>query len=169
MISAGLMHLLISLVQPKWYKLRSKRKGNKKSAVSGEVQMQFMLMDTYNPSATEEETYRKFKSMIAADAEDDILMLSPSSTLESQPDEQEAGDEDHDQDQDTSDETDATTMSAKSAKTAKKRRLARLRRKSIAVRSYEFMGKDSDVSGIIFMEIQRISDLPPELNGMPYL
>ena len=161
------MHLLISLVQPKWYKLRSKRKGNKKSAVSGEVQMQFMLMDTYNPSATEEETYRKFKSMIAADAEDDILMLSPSSTLESQPDEQEAGDEDHDQD--TSDETDATTMSAKSAKTAKKRRLARLRRKSIAVRSYEFMGKDSDVSGIIFMEIQRISDLPPERNGMPYL
>ena len=49
----------------------------------------------------------------------------------------------------------------------KKRRrlkLAKLKRKA-KEHGYEFTG-GSDVAGVLFIEIQRISDLPPEKNGV---
>lgn len=115
--------------------------------------------------------------MIAADEEDDILSLSRSSTTSSitrQEDEDEAGadiDDDDDEDEDAT-ETDTPAKSRTgdqiAQKKQKKKRLARLRRKSIAIRAYEFTSKDSDVSGILFMEISKITDLPPERNSKPY-
>lgn len=111
--------------------------------------------------------------MIAAEEEDDIQSLSRSSTMSSvtrQEDEDEAGadleaDED---DEDEATETDTSTKPGTGDKIAhkkqKKKRLARLRRKSIAVRAYEFAGRDTDLSGILFMEISKITDLPPERN-----
>jgi phosphatidylserine decarboxylase len=48
-------------------------------------------------------------------------------------------------------------------------RLARLRRKSLAARAYQFSGSGTGVQGIVFMEIVRVTDLPPERNGMDYL
>ena len=147
--------------QPKWYQLKSKRKGNKKSNVSGEVQMQFSLIDTYHPTATEEETLRRYKSVIAADYEDDDEILSRTLTVEDDSGATENGD-DAENDPEASDETDE--RSVKVAKKEKKKRMAHLRRKSIAVRAYEFVGGAGDVSGIIFMEILRITDLPPERN-----
>lgn len=44
----------------------------------------------------------------------------------------------------------------------KKRRIARLRRKR-KQRAYEFSGS-SDVAGVLFLEVVRIADLPPERN-----
>jgi phosphatidylserine decarboxylase len=123
--------------------------------VSGEVQMQFSLIDTYHPTATEEETLRKYKSVIAAGYEEDDEILSRAPTVEDEEGATENG-EDAENDHETSDE--------KAAKKEKKKRMARLRRKSIAVRAYEFVGGAGDVSGIIFMEILRITDLPPERN-----
>jgi len=152
--------MLIQFLQPKWYNLKSKRKG-KRGVVSGEVQMQFSLVDTYNPSATGDEILQKYKSMLAAENEDDRL-LSRATTTDTVADLDEA---DRLEVELTSDETDEPSKAAREDKQAKKKRLARLRRKSIAVRSYEFIGKDSDVSGIIFMEIQKINDLPPESNS----
>lgn len=67
-------------------------------------------------------------------------------------------------DEETSDETEDQTR-PESEKKKKKRRLKMLRRKSRAIRAYEFTGKDSDVSGIIFLEIGKITDLPPEKNS----
>ena len=148
-------------LQPKWYKLKSKRKGNKKSIVSGEVQMQFSLIDTYNPTATEEDILRRYKSVIAAGYDDEDEVLSRTPIIEGE----EGGadnEEDLENDHETSDETDE--LSGKAAKKEKKKRKARLRRKSIAVRAYEFVGGVGDVSGIIFMEILKITDLPPERN-----
>lgn len=166
--------------KPKWHKLRSKRSGSKKKTeVSGEVQLQFSLVDSANATATPEEIYKKFRTVIAAEEEDDIQSLSRTSTTSSltrQEDEDEAGadlDEDEEDDEDAT-ETDtpvkAGTGDQIAQKKQKKKRLARLRRKSIAVRAYEFTGKDSDLSGILFMEISRITDLPPERNGrlLPY-
>jgi phosphatidylserine decarboxylase len=147
--------------QPKWYKLKSKRKSNKKSTVSGEVQMQFSLTDTYQPTATEEETLHKYKSVIAAGYEDDDEILSRALTIEDEEGTTENGD-DAENDHETSDETDEPSV--KVTKKEKKKRMARLRRKSIAVRAYEFVGGAGDVSGIIFMEILKITDLPPERN-----
>jgi phosphatidylserine decarboxylase len=149
-------------LQPKWYKLKSTRKGNKKNLVSGEIQMQFSLIDTYNTTATEEETLRRYKSVIAAGYEDDDEILSRTPTVEEGEGAGETGD-DAENDHETSDETDEP--SGKAAKKEKKKRKARLRRKSIAVRAYEFVGGVGDVSGIIFMEILKITDLPPERNS----
>jgi phosphatidylserine decarboxylase len=148
-------------LQPKWYNLKSKRKGNKKSHVSGEVQMQFSLIDTYNPTATEEETLSRYKSVIAAGYEDDDDVLSRTPAVEEGEGAADNGD-DAENDHETSDETDEP--SGKAAKKEKKKRKARLRRKSIAVRAYEFVGGVGDVSGIIFMEILKITGLPPERN-----
>lgn len=163
--------------QPKWHKLRSKRSGSKKKTeVSGEVQLQFSLVDSANAAASPEEIYKKFRSVIVAEEEDDIQSLSRTSTTSSiarqeDEDEAEAGadlDEDE-EDEEEATETDTPTKAGTgdqiAKKKQKKKRLARLRRKSIAVRAYEFTGRDSDVSGILFMEISKITDLPPERNG----
>ena len=69
-------------------------------------------------------------------------------------------------DLETSDETDAASKSGSSEKKQKNQRLARLRRRSIAVRAYDFAGNQHDLSGIIFMEILKVTDLPPERNSM---
>ena len=65
---------------------------------------------------------------------------------------------------DTSDETDDPTKPDSIEKRKRKRRLARLRRRSIAIRAYEFTG-NSDVAGIIFAEVVKVTDLPPERNS----
>lgn len=156
-------------IQPQWYKLKSKRKGNKKAVVSGEVQMQFSLFDSSNPAATEDETLRKYKSFIAADDEDDND-LSRATTIDEELDQDDAVEVGEEAEHETSDETDEPTKAAsKASKKEKKKRMARLRRKSIAVRAYEFVGGVGDVSGIIFMEINKITDLPPERNSKLFI
>lgn len=48
-------------------------------------------------------------------------------------------------------------------KRKKRHRLARLKRKT-KMKAYEFNGL-SDIAGVLFLEIQRITDLPPERNS----
>ena len=71
--------------------------------------------------------------------------------------------DDEDEDDDTSDETGDITKPEVVEKRKKRLRLARLRRKTKA-RAYEFTGT-GDVTGIAFLEIVKITDLPPERNG----
>lgn len=71
-----------------------------------------------------------------------------------------------DNDEETSDETDDPTKPEVVEKRRRRLRLARLRRKSLAARAYQFSGSGSGVQGIVFMEIVRVTDLPPERNGM---
>ena len=65
----------------------------------------------------------------------------------------------------TSDEVGNSTKPEIAAKRKKRLRLKRLRRKSKA-RAYEFTGGGKDVVGVVYLEIQRITDLPPERNSM---
>lgn len=74
--------------------------------------------------------------------------------------------EDLDQDEETSDEADDLAGSEPVEKRRRRLRLARLRRKSLAARAYQFSGSGTGVQGIVFMEIVRVTDLPPEKNGM---
>jgi hypothetical protein len=67
--------------------------------------------------------------------------------------------------QETSDETDDPSKPEVVEKRRRRLRLARLRRKSLAARAYQFSGSGTGVQGIVFMEIVRVSDLPPERNG----
>ncbi|KAJ4514686.1 phosphatidylserine decarboxylase [Exophiala dermatitidis] len=148
--------------EPKWYRLKSRRSTKKGSTVSGEVLMQFSIVDSANPSASPEEIRRKFQAYIGAEDEDDDLSRAPTNI------DNEIGDEEVDDlDEDLESVTESDTTQKPSTvvdKKAKKRRLARLRRKSIAARAYNFLGADNDTNGVIFLEVVKITDLPPERN-----
>lgn len=92
----------------------------------------------------------------------DVLNLGEEN-LEDDRDEED-DDDDDEKDLETSDETDDPTKPASTEKRKKKLRLARLKKKS-KKRAYEFSG-GSDVVGIIFLDIGKITDLPPERNSM---
>ncbi|OQD89987.1 hypothetical protein PENANT_c002G00813 [Penicillium antarcticum] len=138
--------------EPKWYTLKSKRKPAKKkdSTVSGEILLQFSLVDSANPAAPLPDTYRKFKRLVFSAEDDD--QIPP------------ADFDDLDRDEETSDEADDLTQPEVVEKRRRRLRLARLRRKSLAARAYQFSGSGSGVQGIVFMEIVKVTDLPPERN-----
>ncbi|EDP52361.1 hypothetical protein LV164_004374 [Aspergillus fumigatus] len=140
---------------PKWYTLKSKRKPAKKkdSTVSGEILLQFALIDPSNASAPPTEIYQRFRSLVCSSEEDDDLPPVP--TNES---------DEADRDEETSDETDDLTKPEIVEKRRKRLRLARLKRKSLAARAYQFSGVGNGVQGIVFMEIVQVTDLPPERN-----
>ena len=71
-------------------------------------------------------------------------------------------DEEDGKELETSDETDDPSKPEVVAKRKRKLRLKRLRRKA-TIKAYEF-GGGTDVIGIVFLEISRITDLPPEKN-----
>jgi len=158
--------------EPKWYKLKSKRKSKghgyghghgHKHDVSGEVQLQFSLLDSANPAASPEDIRRKFRAQIMADEEeydtDSISRLASNQSLDDDPDDDDDADSLAEVETDSMSDANSTTDKKK-----KKRKLRMLRRKSIAVRAYEFSGKDSDISGMVFMELLNVTDLPPEKN-----
>ncbi|EEQ90919.2 phosphatidylserine decarboxylase [Blastomyces dermatitidis ER-3] len=139
--------------QPQWYTLHSGRKAGRKSGdVSGEIQMQFTLFDPTNPSAEPNEILQKFKVLVSSDDEDEIIPVTSPDT------------DDLEKEDETTDGTDDPTKPDVVEKRRRKLRLARLKRKSIAARAYEFSGSKDGVSGIVFMEIVKILDLPPERN-----
>ncbi|KAJ5155082.1 Phosphatidylserine decarboxylase-related protein [Penicillium coprophilum] len=142
--------------QPKWYTLNSKRKTSKKkdSTVSGEILLQFSLADPANPTATPPEIYRKFKKLVYSGDEDDQIIPPP-----------DFDDLEQDDENDTSDEADDLAGGPEVREKRRRRlRMARLRRKSLAARAYQFSGSGTGVHGIVFMEIVRVTDLPPERN-----
>jgi len=132
----------------------NRKKKKKDSNVSGEILLQFSLVDSANLAASPSDTYRKFKSLVCTGDEDDQLDQVPA-----------AEDLDDLDDQETSDETDGLSKPELVEKRRRRLRLARLRRKSLAARAYQFSGSGSGVQGILFIEIIRVTDLPPERNG----
>ncbi|KAI9886952.1 MAG: hypothetical protein M1823_001244 [Watsoniomyces obsoletus] len=137
--------------EPFWYTLRSNRKSTN---ISGQIQLQFSLIDPSDPQARPEHLLSKFQTMAA---------VSP----DAEEDENDDGEEDEDDEDEgaepTSDETDDPSKPESMEKKKRRLRLAKLRRRKKKTRAFEFMG-GSDVVGIIFLEISRITDLPPERN-----
>ncbi|KAG0652832.1 Phosphatidylserine decarboxylase alpha chain [Hyphodiscus hymeniophilus] len=155
--------------EPKWYPLKSKRPGGKKSSnVTGDVQLQFTLLDSSNPSATPQQIMEKFNALVGVDLSD--LGLLDASTPTRQTSHTSAGgeaigeDEEEycDDEEDPSDETDDPTKPEAIEKRKRKLRIKGLRKKKQSS-GYEFTG-GSDVVGIVFLEINKITDLPPERN-----
>ena len=154
-------------MQPHWYKLESRRKGAKrKGDVSGEVQLQFSLADASNPAASSQDLLQKLASVIAMSPEDDddasddeVISKLDSLGLDEDDDE----DETEDKTPDTSDEADSAAKPEKGEKRKKKLRMKRLKKKAKA-RAYEFTGA-TNVVGVVFLEIVKITDLPPERNS----
>ncbi|KAJ0423657.1 phosphatidylserine decarboxylase-domain-containing protein [Aspergillus carlsbadensis] len=144
--------------QPKWYTLKSNRKSGKRkdSNVSGEILLQFSLTDPATPTASPTEIYQRFKTLVCAGEEDDYFPSVSSSTIL-----EESGDG---IEEETSDETDDPTKPEVVEKRRRRLRLKRLKRKSLAHRAYQYSGVGNGVQGIVFMEIVKVTDLPPERN-----
>ncbi|KUJ17994.1 uncharacterized protein LY89DRAFT_34639 [Mollisia scopiformis] len=150
-------------VPPQWFPLRSKRPGGKKSSnVSGEVQLAFTLYDTTALGCPPAAVLDKFRTL--AGVVDLGEVGTPTKQL-SRTGTDGAGDEDEeylDEDEEPSDETDDPTKPENVEKRRRKIRLRGLRKKKHQ-NAYEFTG-GSEVVGIVFLEIGKITDLPPERN-----
>ena len=129
--------------------------------------MQFALADPSNLSATPEEILQKFAvitAMISEGDNDEDDNLDKIESLEGNDDDEEDDDEDDENILETSDETDdrAEPAVVEKEKRMRRLRLKRLKKKTKA-RAYQFTG-GTDVVGIVFLEIGKITDLPPERN-----
>lgn len=130
--------------------------------MSGEVQMQFTLADPNNPTAPD--IVQRLNAMVRISTEEDGDEDDEASRLSSNELDDEDDDDDVDVDLETSDETtDDPTKIGKEAKKKRRLRLAKLKKKTKA-RAYEFTG-ESDVVGMVFLEVSKIKDLPPERNS----
>lgn len=144
--------------EAKWYKLQSKRSGKKSSIISGEVLLQFSIYDPVHPTATPQQLLSKFYGLVAMEptAEDeDLDALGRVDTADMNDLEDE-----NDPDQPATSDDPKEIEQIQTQK--RRRKLARLKRKT-KLRAYEFSGM-SDVAGVLFLEIQKITDLPPERN-----
>ena len=122
--------------------------------MSGEILLQFSLADSANPTATPADIHRKFKRLVYCADDEDQIPPAEFDVI--------------DRDDETSDEADDAIGPEPVEKRRRRLRLARLRRKSLAARAYQFSGSGTGVQGIVFMEIIRVTDLPPEKNGMNF-
>lgn len=147
-------------IEPRWYPLKSKRTGGKKSSnVSGEVQLQFTLFDSSNVGGTPAQVLQKFHAIAGVDISD-VSLGTPTRLASTTGGETES--EYFYDDEEPSDETDDPTKPESAEKRRRKLRLRGLRKKKQAG-AYEF-GAGSEVVGIVFLEIGKITDLPPERN-----
>ncbi|RFU75469.1 phosphatidylserine decarboxylase [Trichoderma arundinaceum] len=164
--------------EPRWYPLKSKRPGKKTSIVSGEVQLQFTLIDTTNPSIPHQQLFEKFYALVGTVpvgssrnvTPTETPLLTPSGTMRLGVSSSADGLGDDDDDDDLTElEEDIADDAEDPSKpeTAEKRR-RRLRIKGLKKKRrqdpYAFTNGDSDVVGIIYLEVSRITDLPPESN-----
>ena len=144
--------------EPKWFPLQSKRSGKKTSVVSGDIQVQFSLADTSNSSATPEQVLQKFSSIVAQapspDEEEELMLMRGESNLTDNEEEEESSDETHDE----------SKKAEKQEKQRKRLKLAKMKKKAKQLSAYEY-SSNGDIAGVLFLEIQKITDLPPESNG----
>jgi phosphatidylserine decarboxylase len=157
--------------EPTWYRLKSKRPGKKTSVVSGEVQLQFSLFDSTNPSATPQQILEKFQALVGT-APAGSRNVTPSMTpnlaptgSQSAPNSQDSPSDDDEDDFDEDDSDEGDEDEGEQDATKRKRRL-RIRglKKRRRNNPYAFASSGSDVVGIIYLEVIKITDLPPESN-----
>ena len=147
--------------------MESRRKGEQKkdAKISGEVQLQFSLVDTQDSTARPHEVLQRLAALLAISPEDESDGNEDLSRLDTLDLEEEDEDEDEidGKNPETSDETDDPTKPAKAEKRKRRLQMNRLKKRATA-RAYEFTGS-RDVVGIVFLEICKIADLPPERNS----
>lgn len=159
--------------EPVWFALKSKRPGKKTGHVSGEVQLQFTLLDSTNPSATPAQIFEKFNNLVGTVGvarnitPTDTPVLAPASEPRSVPSSSSPDNGTDEDDLDIDDETADEADDPSKPETAEKRK-RRLRIKGLKKKKrqdpYAFTNGNSDLVGIIFLEIIKITDLPPESN-----
>jgi len=163
---------------PRWYPLKSKRPGKKTSVVSGEVLLQFTLLDVLNKGATEQQIFDKFSAIAKSLPAVESLSQNPTPTRtpvlapvgKSKASSQTGGSQDENDDEEDyevyDDETPEDEDPSKPEAIEKRKRRLRIKglKRKKRDNPYEFINGGSDVVGIIFLEICNITDLPPESN-----
>ncbi|KAK0614134.1 phosphatidylserine decarboxylase-domain-containing protein [Immersiella caudata] len=165
---------------PKWYPLQSKRPGKKTSVVSGEVLLQFTLLDLTNRDATDKQILEKFYAIAKSVPAIESVSSNPTPTrtpilapmgktkqpASSQPSSSQDDNDDEDDYEVYEDETPEDEDPNKPETIEKRRRRLRIKglKRKKRDNPYEFVNGGSDVVGIIFLEICNITDLPPESN-----
>ncbi|KAK3360116.1 phosphatidylserine decarboxylase-domain-containing protein [Lasiosphaeria hispida] len=167
---------------PMWFPLKSKRPGKKTSVVSGEVLLQFSLLDVSNKEATDKQVYDKFAAIAKSVPATESLSQNPtptrtpilapilSKTKVPSPSPPLSGSQEDNYDDDEyevyEDETPEDEDPTKPETMEKRRRRLRIKglKRKKRDNPYEFVNGGSDVVGIIFLEICNIVDLPPESN-----
>lgn len=143
--------------EPLWFPLQSKRSGKKKSIVSGEIQIQFSLVDPTNLAATPDQILQKLLGIAGQlsspdEEEEELLLRADSNGTDIEDDE-------------SSDEAqDESKKAEKREKRRRRLRLAKLRKNAKQKSGYEY-SSNGDIAGVLFLEIQKVTDLPPEKNG----
>lgn len=158
-------------VEPRWFPLKSKRPGKKTGVVSGEVQLQFTLFDSSNHGASSREVLDKFHALVASvsgSTPSTTPLLTPSATRSATPGAAGQDEAAYDEDEDELTDFDEEESEDPSKPEAAEKRRRRLRIKGLKKRRrenpYAFNNGYSDVVGIIFLEISKITDLPAESN-----
>ena len=145
--------------EPQWFPLQSRRSGKKKSVVSGEVQIQFTLIDPVNLTASPDQVLQRFLALAGQtpspdDEDEELLMRGDSNATDAEDDDESSSDEAQDE----------SKKAEKREKRRRKLKLARLRKKVKSKSGYVY-SSNGDVAGVLFLEIQKCTDLPPERNG----
>lgn len=118
-----------------------------------------ILYDPVHSSATSQQVLQKFHGIAAAAADvddegDEIVSRTASKE----------GDSEDDDENETGLESEGPGKDAAADKGSRRARIARLKRKA-KQKAYEFSGS-SDFAGVLFLEIAKVTDLPPERNSM---
>ncbi|ROW07599.1 hypothetical protein VPNG_06786 [Cytospora leucostoma] len=169
--------------EPTWFPLKGKRGGKKGARVSGEVLLQFTLYDVLNPDARDAEIYLKYAALINSVPEAEssknptpnrtpILApakpgISPPPPISRRVTDDGAETEDYDDYDVYDDETPEDEDPTKPESVEKRKRRLRIKglKRKQRDNPYEFSnGSGNDVVGLIFLEIVKITDLPPESN-----
>ena len=145
--------------KPRWYPLTSTRK---KAQISGEIELQFSLTDASNPTATYDDIFSKWQSWLGS------LTGTPSSEEDNLNQQVgEAGIDLDDEDDDSSDGAGEPKSEENQAEKAvvKESKSLKATAKEKKQHAYHFY-HGSEVVGIVYLEVARITDLPPERNSM---
>ncbi|KAM0492072.1 hypothetical protein ACHAP8_010184 [Fusarium lateritium] len=158
--------------EPTWYRLKSKRPGKKTSVVSGEVQLQFSLFDSANPSATQQEILEKFQALVGTAPAGSRNVtpsmtpnLGPGAAPQSAANAQDSPSDDE-FDEDDSDSSESESGDDQDQDPTKRKRRLRIRglKKRRRNNPYAFASNGFDTVGVIYLEVVKITDLPPESN-----
>ena len=123
-------------------------------------------MDTSDPSARPQDVLQRLAALVAIGPEDEGDGDEGLSRLDCPDleDDDEDEDETDEKNLEISDETDDPVKPAKMEKEKRRRLKMKRLKKRAKARAYEFTG-GTDVVGIVFLEICKITDLPPERNS----
>lgn len=143
-----------TVVEPKWFPLRNGRAlGKKGGVVSGDVQLQLTLFDSMNLTAPPSLVLEKLRVLagLAYSSDDSPSNMPSTNDIQALENVEEP-----------SDESDLNTRPEPLEKRKRSLNLRGLRKKK-NMTGYEF-SSGGEVVGIVFLEICKIIDLPPERN-----